>query len=59
MKMEEKAVVLEKESWSINMTQRFDDELCKMKDNVVGNSVFLTKECTTYGPRAKIGLCIV
>ncbi|XP_023210347.1 KRAB-A domain-containing protein 2-like [Centruroides sculpturatus] len=46
MKMEEQAVVLEKVSWSIDMKQRFDDELCKIRVNASKNSIFLTE--TTY-----------
>ncbi|XP_023219526.1 FAS-associated factor 2-like [Centruroides sculpturatus] len=30
--MEEQAVMLEKVSWSIDMKQRFDDELCKIRE---------------------------
>ncbi|XP_023233514.1 uncharacterized protein LOC111633211 [Centruroides sculpturatus] len=44
--MEEQAVVLEKVSWSIDMKQRFDDELCKIRVNAAKNSIFLTE--TTY-----------
>ena len=36
MKMEEQAVVLEKESWSKDMKQRFEDELSKIRINAGG-----------------------
>lgn len=45
-KMEEQAVVLEKESLSIDMKQRFDNELSKLRINAAKNSIFLNE--TTY-----------
>ncbi|XP_023223766.1 KRAB-A domain-containing protein 2-like [Centruroides sculpturatus] len=44
--MEEQAVMLEKVSWSINVKQRFDDKLFKIRVNAAKNSIFLTE--TTY-----------
>ena len=38
MKMEEQALIIKKESWSIDMKQWFEDELCKMTVNIAENS---------------------
>ena len=40
MKMEEEAVVVGKESWCIDMKQRFVDGLCKMRVNTAKKIVF-------------------
>ncbi|GFS60704.1 KRAB-A domain-containing protein 2 [Trichonephila clavipes] len=41
--MEKLTAVLEKESNSIDMKQRFDDELSKIRLNAAKNSLFLTE----------------
>ncbi len=40
--MEEQAVVLKKGSTSIDMKQRFNDELSKIRVNAAKNNLFLT-----------------
>ncbi|XP_043491623.1 KRAB-A domain-containing protein 2-like [Polistes fuscatus] len=44
--MEKQAVILRNKSWPIEMKQRFDDEVSKMRVNAARNSFFLTE--TSY-----------